>query len=190
MDFQNCSDSPAYCCSLAKIIVRTHFSSRPAWIHPGINPFIHLSICLDSHSAKWQTVRPSVIRSVNASFLSHRSIMGKQYPHLESKVNHKLAAEVWFTQREGYVELVHPIRWEESSAACLAPFVFFSAFALPPPGTLVYTLRAKGGLPWKKCHLQKCSLRMLPLILMTLKRNHRTIRQMLYSKTLGVWSLL
>lgn len=155
MDFQNCSDSPAYCCSLAKIIVKTHFSSRPAWIHPGINPFIHLSICLDSHSAKWQTVCPSVIRSVNASFLSHRSIMGKQYPHMESEVNHKLAAEVWVTQREGYDELIYPLRWEESSAACLAPFVFFNAFPLPLPRPLVYIF--KDGLLWKRCHLQKWS---------------------------------
>ncbi len=31
--------------------------------------------------------------------------MEKQYPHLESKVNHKLATEVWFALWECYVEL-------------------------------------------------------------------------------------
>ncbi len=90
--------------------------------------------------------------------------MRQQYPHFESKVNHKLAAEVRFPQREGHGDPVPPLRQigEESSAAPLVLFSIISAFPLSLPGPLAYIFRAVDGLLWKKCHLQGCSLENAP----------------------------
>lgn len=122
LDFQNLSDSPAYSCDLAETVARIH-SQLLVWIHPGVNPFIHLSICLDSHSAKRQTIHLSVTQSFKASSFCYRMIMEKWYPCFESKVNHKLAAEV--PQKEGHGEVVFftPVRYirEEKFSSAFGP---------------------------------------------------------------------
>lgn len=120
--------------------------------------------------------------------------MTKQYPHFESKVNHKLAAEVWFPQREGHGDIVLPLRQvgEESSAAPLVLFSIISAFPITCLVLWCIFSELRMDCCGKSAIYRDAAWKMPPLILMTLKhtthpQGHE--RDALF-QNVGAWDLL